>query len=170
MVAHILRNRVYLGEMVQCKYKTVSYKIHKRVKNSKENWIIVKGTHEALVSYNDFDKVQKTLDSRGWKCNHDGTISTFAGKVKCGDCKCAMHKNTSGFIRKDGSRVVHYYCSTYTRKSHDLCTRQGIKYEVLEDLVLKAIQNQSKLVLEQEKLIKKIYAENRKEEMKADYK
>ena len=107
MVAHILRNRVYLGEMVQCKYKTVSYKIHKRVKNSKENWIIVKRTHEALVSYNDFDKVQKMLDSRGWKCNHDGTISTFAGKVKCGDCKCAMHKNTSGTIRKDGSRVVH---------------------------------------------------------------
>ena len=170
MVAHILRNRVYLGEMVQCKYKTVSYKIHKRVKNSKENWIIVKGTHEALVSYNDFDKVQKMLDSRGWKCNHDGTISTFAGKVKCGDCKCAMHKNTSGTIRKDGSRVVHYYCSTYTRKSHDLCTRHGIKYEILEDLVLKAIQNQTKLVLEQEKLIKKIYAENRKEEMKAYYK
>lgn len=37
MVDHILRNRVYLGEMVQCKYKTVSYKIHKRAKNSKEN-------------------------------------------------------------------------------------------------------------------------------------
>ena len=170
MVSIILRNRIYLGEMVQCKYRKISYKIDKRVKNNKEDWIIVKGTHEAIVSYKDFDKVQNYLDSRAWKVNRDGALSIFAGKIKCGDCNSFMTRNKTGKPRKDGTPVIHYYCSTYTRKSHDLCTRHSTKLEVLEDIVLKTIQKQIKLVINQEQLINEIYDENRKDKLKEEYK
>ena len=168
-VSTILRNRVYLGEMVQCKYRNISYKIHKRVKNQKEDLIIVKDTHKALVSEKDFNKVKAYLDNRGFRCNSDGTVSIFAGKIKCGDCKAAMTRNVSGTLRKDGTRSVNYYCSTYTRKSHDLCTRHSFKLEELEQVVLKIIQKQIELVLDKEELLSEIYKENNNDDIKAEY-
>ena len=154
---------------MQCKYKKISYKIDKRIKNDKDNWIIVKGTHEALVSYKDFDKIQNLLDKRGFKCNNNGTLSIFAGMIKCGDCKNSMVRNKSGNKKKDGSDIVNYYCSTYIRKSHELCTRHLIKAEIVEDIVLKAVQNQIKLVLNQEKLINDIYKERNQNHIKEEY-
>ena len=168
-VSSILRNRIYLGEMVQCKFRKLSYKIDKRVKNDKSDWIIVKDTHESIISYKDFDKVQKILDSRGWRCNNDGTVSIFAGKIKCGDCKSSMTRNKTGKPKKDGTPIIHYYCSTYMRKSKKLCTRHSINIEVLEPLILKTIKKQIELVLDTEKLIKEIYEENSKEKYKTEY-
>ena len=168
MVSHILRNRFYLGEMIQCKTRKVSYKLKKRIRNNEEDMIIVKGTHEALVSYETFEEVQHILDSRAWKCNNDGTISLFAGKIICGDCNGRMMKNKHGGLRKDGSEIINYYCSTYYRKSHELCTNHAISHKLLVDLVLKSIKNQINLVLNQEVIIKKIYKENKKNKKKAE--
>ena len=170
MISKILRNRIYLGEMVQCKTRNVSYKLKKRIKNSEEDMIIVKGTHKALVSYETFEKVGQILDSRVWKCNFDGTISIFSGKIFCGDCNKIMMKNKSGHVRKDGKKSVYYYCSTYYKKSHELCTNHSINSDLLIDLVLKSIQKQIKLVLNQEKIIKKIWKNNEKNNQKLELK
>ena len=40
-ISQILKNRVYVGDMVQCKERVVSYKINKIIKNPKEDWIIL---------------------------------------------------------------------------------------------------------------------------------
>ena len=170
MISRILRNRIYLGEMVQCKTRNVSYKLKKRIKNTEEDMIIVKGTHKALVSYEKFEKVGQILDSRVWKCNFDGTISIFSGKIFCGDCNKIMMKNKSGYVTKDGKKSVYYYCSTYYKKSHESCTNHSINYNRLIDLVLKAIQEQIKLVLNQEKVIKTIWRNNEKNNQKLELK
>ena len=52
-------NEVYLGHMVQNKTGTVSYKVHKQVSKPKENGIKVEHTHEALVSQEVWDAVQR---------------------------------------------------------------------------------------------------------------
>ena len=146
MVAHILRNRVYLGKMVQCKYKTVSYKIHKRVKNSKENWIIVKGTHEALVSKEDFKWIQekyytKIIQTR--RKNHDYAL--FSGFLICNDCHRELYYLESRRPRKDGSRLKYYICGTNKVNSKG-CTPHRIKEDDLIEIVRKSINKQIKLV------------------------
>lgn len=146
MVDHILRNRVYLGEMVQCKYKTVSYKIHKRVKNSKENWIIVKGTHEALVSKEDFKWIQekyytKIIQIR--RKNHDYAL--FSGFLICNDCHRELYYLESRRPRKDGSRLKYYICGTNKVNSKG-CTPHRIKEYDLIEIVRKSINKQIKLV------------------------
>lgn len=146
MVAHILRNRVYLSEMVQCKYKTVSYKIHKRVKNSKENWIIVKGTHEALVSKEDLKWIQekyytKIIQTR--RKNHDYAL--FSGFLICNDCHRELYYLESRRPRKDGSRLKYYICGTNKVNSKG-CTPHRIKEDDLIEIVRKSINKQIKLV------------------------
>ena len=168
-VSSILRNRIYIGEMVQCKYRNLSYKLKKRVRNTIDEQIIVKGTHEAIIKEKDFDKIQKMLDSRVWKVSRDGTVSKFAGKIKCGDCKAYMIRNVSGKKKNDGTNPVHYYCSSYMRKSKDLCTRHSFEECKLESIVLKSIQNQIDLVLDKDLIIKKIYKEKINNNLKEKY-
>ena len=146
MVAHILRNRMYLGEMVQCKYKTVSYKIHKRVKNNKENWIIIKGTHEALVSKEDFKWIQEKYYSKIIQIrrkNHDYAL--FSGFLICNDCHRGLYYLESRRPRKDGSRLKYYICGTNKVNSKG-CTPHRIKEDDLIEIVRKSINKQIKLV------------------------
>lgn len=49
-VKSILRNEVYIGNIVQCKSGTLSYKSRKIIKKDSDEWIRFEGAHEALVT------------------------------------------------------------------------------------------------------------------------
>lgn len=63
-VNKILRNPVYTGDMVQGKTAKISFKSAKTMENPKENWIIAKDTHEAIISRELFEKVQQVRRKR----------------------------------------------------------------------------------------------------------
>lgn len=58
-VAKILRAGVYAGDLVQGVSKVID---HKQVRASADEWTVVRDTHEAIVSRELFDAVQKVLD------------------------------------------------------------------------------------------------------------
>ena len=154
-ISQILKNRVYVGDMVQCKERVVSYKIHKIVKNPKEDWIIVENTHEPIVDRDTFNKIQDLLFSRDNRVEKNGELSKFAGHIRCADCKRAMNKKT--LSNKNRNRDYWYYiCSTYRNKSKDLCTKHSIRNDKLEEAVLEAIKLQVSLVIEMEEILKEI--------------
>lgn len=154
-ISQILKNKVYIGDMVQCKEKVVSYKIHKIVKNAKEDWIIVENTHEPIISREDFLKVQELLFTRNTRAEKNGELSMFAGHIRCFDCKRAMNKKT--LSNKSRNRDYWYYiCSTYRNKSKELCTKHSIRNDKLEEAVLEAIKFQIDLVIEMEDVLKEI--------------
>ena len=72
-VRQILHNYTYLGHLVQLRTRTVSYKNHKVIKNDEEDMIVVKNTHEPIVSQELWDKVRgmEQSVSQG-KRNSDG--------------------------------------------------------------------------------------------------
>lgn len=154
-ISQILKNRVYIGDLVQCKERVVSYKIHKIVKNKKEDWIIVENTHEPIISREDFFKIQDVLFSRDTRTEKSGNLSMFAGHIRCFDCKRAMNKKT--LSNKNRDRDYWYYiCSTYRNKSKDLCSKHSIRNDKLEEAVLEAIKLQISLVIEMESVLKEI--------------
>ena len=57
-IENMLRDEVYLGNMVRGKTKSAHYKGQKRHRIGREDWIIIKGTHEAIISEELFWKVQ----------------------------------------------------------------------------------------------------------------
>ena len=85
-VKGILSNELYLGDMVQNRRSRISYKIRKVVPNDKDDWIIVKNTHEALVDRKTFDKVQEMLKNCKVK-SHKDIYRLLDGILFCGDCK-----------------------------------------------------------------------------------
>ena len=63
-VKQILHNYTYLGHLVQLRTRTVSYKNHKVIKNDDEDMIVVKNTHEAIVSQELWDRVQSVSQGK----------------------------------------------------------------------------------------------------------
>ncbi len=65
-----------------------------------------------------------------------------------------MNKKSS--TNKSGSKYEYYICSTYRKKSNNLCTKHSIKVENLEKAVLKAINLHINLLIDTEELVKQI--------------
>ena len=60
----MLTNEIYIGNMVQGKYGSVSYKTKKNKPRPKSQWYIVEGTHEAIIDRELWTKVQILIEER----------------------------------------------------------------------------------------------------------
>lgn len=116
----ILGREEYLGHTVNLRTRTKSYKDKRKVDNPKEDWLIFKNTHEAIIDQETFDIVQKMRShkrsNQRYK-NRAGHENLFAGLVFCETCGrkhyfCPQEKN--------GLNHDHYKCSGY-RKPIDGC-------------------------------------------------
>lgn len=152
----ILKDEVYCGDMVQNKGKLISYKVHKYIKNPKEEWIIVRNTHEAIIDRETFAKVQEAIMSRDTRLSKDGQLSLFAGHIKCADCKRAMMKRQASYYKNKPRKYYYYACSTSVRRSNCLCSKHTIRNDKLEEAVFEAIKLQIKLVIDADKVIRDI--------------
>jgi len=129
-VGRILRNRMYLGDMVQGCRKKVSYKSGKILSLPKEEWIIVEGTHEAIIDRETFEAVGRMLDSRT-KSSGNGEVHPLAGKVKCMDCGSTMMKTSNSH---EGSRRSYLRCKLYATNTK-LCESHSIRLDLLMDKI-----------------------------------
>ena len=142
------------GTTVQGKRRTKSYKVHKVEQVPEEEWVRVENTHEPIIDKEIFEKAQE-LSKRDTKVSQKTKeLSIWAGFLKCADCKRAMNKKSS--TNKSGSKYEYYICSTYRKKSNNLCTKHSIKVENLEKAVLKAINFHIDLLIDTEEIVKQI--------------
>ncbi len=153
-VRNILNNEVYIGNTVQGKRRTKSYKVHKVEAVPKEEWVKVENTHAPIIDKETFEKAQE-LSRRDTKVSQKTQqLSVWAGFLKCADCKRAMNKKSS--TNKSGSKYEYYICSTYRKKSNNLCTKHSIKVEKLNEAVLQAINLHINLLINTEEIVKQI--------------
>ena len=134
-VSNILKNRIYVGDMVQGRYRIKSYKIHIQETVPEDEWFIVENTHEPLISREDFAQVQELLKKDTRTAPEQKNLYLFSGFLRCADCGKAM---TRSMVREN----VYYYCRTYKDQSKTACTKHTIKHDHLEQAVLYAIRQQ----------------------------
>lgn len=145
-VTTILKNPVYIGNMVQGRFKVMSYKIHKQIKQSEGNWFIVENTHEPIISKEIFLNAQE-LQKRDTRISpNNEKLYLFAGFLRCGDCGKAM-------ARKKSKNYVYYICSKYKNSCGTDCSKHTINNKTLEDVVLKVIQKQISLAVYSNEII-----------------
>ena len=63
-ISEMLQNETYIGNMVQGRMVKISYKSKKCLKQPRENWVVVEGSHEPLVDAETFRKVRLLVNSR----------------------------------------------------------------------------------------------------------
>ena len=147
-VKMILENQVYLGHMVSHKTQTKSFKNRKLVAVPKEDWIVVKNTHEAIIDEETFELAQKRIATRQRPTKVD-EIDLFSGLLFCGDCGYKMYA-----VRGAGTleRKHAYTCGNYRNRARNdmLCTTHYIRKSVLKELVLADLQRVTSYVKEHE--------------------
>ena len=86
-VNSILNNPTYLGHMAQQRWSSISYKNHKRYKRDENEWIVVKNTHEPIITQELWDKVREVEKSvaQGRKTKR-GYTHPLSGFLYCADC------------------------------------------------------------------------------------
>lgn len=133
-VIHILERMEYIGCTVNFKTYTKSYKLKKRMENSKENWAIFYDTQEPIISKEQWERVQELRQNkrRNTKTNKQGL---FSGLIFCADCGSKLHFATCK--RFDGTQD-HYRCSRYKSNTGD-CSAHYIREETLQKIVLSQI-------------------------------
>ena len=149
MVLSILRDPVYCGNMERNKRPTLSFKNRKRLYVPKEDRIVVKDTHEGIVSEEVWTQVQQMLDKRK-NTNKSGITydNIFKGLVKCPDCNYALTpKKDYRLNKKDTIDFVHFSCSGYKKYGVKACTSHRINARDLYNVVLEDIQYHGQMAL-----------------------
>ena len=150
MIHAILTNPTYTGDLAQGRSRVKSYKVHQIETVPREEWVEVAGTHEAIIDYETFDKVQALL-KRDTRTSPEGRkVHLFSGFLKCADCGRAVTRCVSK------NNHVYYACSTYKNRSRTACTMHSLKHERLEAAVLFGIQYQVHLAVSYSEAITRI--------------
>ncbi len=135
-VRRILRDEMYIGTMVQGKNKKINYKSKAIRSCMPDEWIRVEGTHAPIIGKDDFERVQRMLQTGVKGAVQSGSIDLFAGLLKCADCGHALIKKTN---HNPDKTYVYYRCSSHC-KCKTACTAHTIRYERLYYCVLYCIR------------------------------
>ncbi len=130
-ISRMLKSQVYLGYVVGNKSEgnrgRVKSSSSKPFRYLPENeWVIVKNCHEAIISEEEYEKIQKLFDSKARKI-YKNTIYPFTGLIICGKCKKNMHHKNFGNNMLGVSR-----CS---------CGNYGGSTELIEDAIFTTINS-----------------------------
>lgn len=147
-VNQILSRQEYIGDVVNFKSTTKSYKNHKKVKIPVEERAIFKAVNAPIISEQDWEKAQ-TILSKSRRVPRNREPDIFQSYLFCAECGQKLH-----IRRKEKQNETHYICSGYG-KGKIKCSSHYIRQQVLVKLVLENIQS----VILSAKLDKKKFAE-----------
>ena len=143
----ILTNRAYIGDMVQGKVKQELCNNIVMHYTNKDDWIVVEGTHEAIIERNLFFEVQDILEKKkteqavrrkNSKSREYKEENLLKGRIKCGCCGKSM--NLAQNVR--GNSISRsYYCSGYKELREAVCTNKNrINKSSVESKILESIK------------------------------
>lgn len=137
-ISDMLQNETYIGNMVQGRSVKISYKSQKCLRQTRENWVVVQGTHEPLIDRETFEKVRMLLNSR--KFTRSRTYDfLLKGLIYCHECGYPLavlnRKNANG------GDCLYFVCRTYQRFTKaGVCTCHSIKEQTVTDAVLAKVR------------------------------
>ncbi len=137
-VSRMLKDRVYTGCMVQGRFRVISYKIHKQIKTSEEEWFVVEGKHEHIIDPVLFDEVQRRLEHDTRTAAGKNEVYLFSGFLRCAACGRSLHRRTS-------KNYVYYYCRS-KQLSGTACGSRAIRLDILEAIVINALNAQIDMI------------------------
>ena len=148
----ILDRQEYLGHTILKKSVSTNFKTDKRRSTSEDEQYIFYFTHEAIVSQELWDSVQKQR-VRSPRKTPAGTYQQhkLSGYLFCSDCGSRMALQ-SAKKHKDGGPDDRYYsfrCGAYGQRGTE-CSAHYVNAEAVEGLILSSIQRMSKFVIEDE--------------------
>lgn len=137
-VLYILRNPVYTGRLtLQKRMHITPASKHTRPATSSEQFVY-ENAHEAIISAEDFAKVQELHPPRTRSSTHVAYDCILRGHVFCKNCGRAM--------RYDGNKKTPKFYCAYKKTSQGKCPQKRFNASEVENMVLAALIPMLKLL------------------------
>ncbi len=137
-VYKILKDQTYIGDMVNSKTYIANYKTKKCIINTKDKRIVVPNTHEAIITKEDFYRVQELYKYRHNMRKKYHVDNLFRGLIRCSVCGRALILTTR--IRR-GKLETYYRCNTFTGyRLKEAKHWTTIKYEDIKEIVISKLK------------------------------
>ena len=134
-VADMLENEIYLGNTVNMKHSSRSYKDKRRVEHPREECMVFENTHPALITREVWDVVQRVRKNKR-RLTKMEEQSKYSGLVFCADCGSNMVLHRAHTM---SASYNHFTCRTY-KKDGEACTGHYIRECVLDEVVLEDLR------------------------------
>jgi hypothetical protein len=121
----ISSNRAYLGDVINFRTYSRSYKLKKRLENPAENWDVHENVHNAIIERTDFETVQHSFGDTKYRKSKHIEQNMFAGLLDCSDCGAHL----VGYFQDKFVKVVvdeHYrqVCASQRKTQKELAEVQ----------------------------------------------
>lgn len=164
-ITEILKDIVYIGHLAQkkgsqCLYGGIPYHI-----TSEDEWIVVKNTHEPLISEELFERVQQINSvalerqkANTGKYDHLPKEKNIYGKkFTCADCGSIMKLHRSISTKKDKVYFT-FKCPTYAEHGSRACSDIKMRKSDLDEAVFTFIKSQMDVFIDMENTLRRLLA------------
>ena len=134
-IANLLENEIYLGNTVNMKHSSRSYKDKRRVEHPREECLVFENTHPALITREAWDIVQRVRKNKR-RLTKMEEQNKYSGLVFCADCGSNMVLHRAHTM---SASYNHFTCRTY-KKDWEACTGHYIRECVLDEVVLEDLR------------------------------
>ena len=171
-IRFMLQNPAYAGHTAQGKVKKSLSDGIPLKKTAREDWVIVKNTHEGIIDQGTFDRVQELVEQRCQEARkirgkYETTQNILKGFLICGDCGKKMMRHKS--VSPAGTARYVFQCNTYAENlSGQGCSIKSVGEPELKECILQSLQVQAGLAVELEGVLERLqkkpeFQEKRKE-------
>lgn len=165
VVTEILHNIVYVGHLAQkkgskCLYGGIPYHV-----TDKSEWIVVKDTHEPIVSEELFARVQAINGSAAAQFRANSgkydylpkEKNIYGKKLVCANCGGIMKLQRS-FSSKRDKAYFNFKCPTYAEHGKRGCLNVKMRKTDLDEAVFSFIKAQMDVFIDQEQTLRRLLA------------
>ena len=159
-IGKILKNEVYIGNVVGRKFQKVSHKITKVRTTSPEEYIIVENMHEPIIDIDTWNRTQEKIKNkhitRTRKFNHP-----LKGLIFCRECGGIATLRTRAEERKSGNvwRIDYFICSN-KNSGRGNCRCKQIRASDIEDEIKKVLEKEIQKITYSKEELKMIFKDS----------
>jgi len=146
-IANMLENELYLGNTINMKYSTKSYKEKRHVEHPKEECLVFEGTHPALVKQEVWDIVQRVRKNKR-RMTKMKEQNKYSGLVVCADCGTTMVLPRAHTMKPTWN---NFTCRTYKKDGAEICSAHYIRECILDEVVLEDLRRVTAMAREHAK-------------------
>ena len=131
MVRKLLMNQAYVGDVVNFRTYSKSFKLKERLDNPKENWEVHENVHEPIIERSIWEDIQKSFGKTKYRKPKHIEKNMFAGLLQCSDCGANLN-----YKYTNDNPDNHYFSCRNKRANNGLCSKtHHIRVDTITDIV-----------------------------------
>ena len=154
-VRKILNDERYTGKMISGTRETVGIRSKKMRSLPKDQWVVVEGTHEAIISKETFMAAKEALQSRLRTVNDNTAGNRAHNLFVCGYC--------GRKLQKSNGREIHLFCLQARSNDCPDCASLRVNLNALHRKTLDVVQMHADLFLNRAAFVRQNIAQKQQQ-------